>query len=31
MGQYENRAINLINRTTVDHLVLVGGVYQYKP
>ena len=31
MGQYENRAINLINRTAVDHLVLESGVYQYKP
>lgn len=30
MGQHENRAINLINRTTTDYLSFENGVYVYK-
>ena len=30
MVQYENKAINLINRTTTDYLELKDGVYRYR-
>lgn len=31
MGQHENTAVDLINRTTIDYLELRDGVYYYKP